>query len=158
MLLHQRILMTKSALPERLQQDSNWVGTDWDTKWQRWMIPFKAVFAYGPRAKEWWARWKTPPKILLRIGDKNGWRWEMDPLSMCTYVSRVQYFKRWHFAIHWPLLVTFHCYFKKKGVPMAGDVLGDRLSNTLFYCYFGAHYDQDGVYWMPSVYVGLTWK
>lgn len=75
--------MPKSALSERLQTKENWEGTDWDNPFQKWMIPLKGWFAYGPRAKEWWAKWREYPKTIFAILGKGSIRienedWERD--------------------------------------------------------------------------------
>jgi hypothetical protein len=73
------------------------------------------------------------------------------------YLSRVQYYTRWHFQIQWPFMVAFHVYFKAKDVPEYGQPRPD-TTNKLFYFYFGAHRDGDKVFWFPSAFLGLTWK
>jgi hypothetical protein len=74
-----------------------------------------------------------------------------------AYLSRIQYYTRWHFQIQWPFMVAFHVYFKTKDVPEYGKPRPD-TTNKLFYFYFGAHRDGDKCYWMPSAFLGLTWK
>lgn len=149
------------AVPEHLDSADKWKGTDWDTWYQRWMLKFHGCFSFGPLSHFWWARWKNPPKTLLKIGSgpTGTWRYEGDPITGEPYISRIQYYQRWHFAIHWPFLITFHFYFKASDVPQTQYAkLGDFLDNKLFYFYLGTHYDQDAVYWCPSAYLGLTWK
>jgi hypothetical protein len=183
--------MPKSALSPRLQDPANWTGTDDDNWLMRWRIPLKGLFAYGPRATEWWAKWREWPKTLFAIRARQGTfrveteTWERDSGWDCEYdvpylvnekqlfawrnvnpmlvefvegyLSRVQYYTRWHFQIQWPFMVAFHFYFKAKDVPEYGKPRPE-LNNKLFYFYLGAHRDGDKVYWFPSAFMGLTWK
>lgn len=64
--------MSNSALPKRLQNPDTWKGTDDDNLWMRWRIPLKGLFAYGPRATEWWAKWREFPITLFAIRSKQG--------------------------------------------------------------------------------------
>lgn len=64
--------MPKSALPPRLLDMDNWKDTDDDVWYMRWRIKFGYLFAYGPRATEWWARWREYPKTLFAIRSKQG--------------------------------------------------------------------------------------
>lgn len=61
------------------------------------------------------------------------------------YISRVQYWCRWHVALHWPLLITAHLY------PNAGNVLkpGERgqTDGKVYSFYRGWHRDGDRLYW-----------
>lgn len=170
--------MPLSALPERLQDPNAWKGTDMDNIFQRWIIKnpwIHGLFAYGPRAKEWWGRWREIPIVLFAIRGKGQWRWEYtnglfemtegsttltkkdsDNVIYNYYLSRVQYFTRWHFQIQWPFVVSFHFYFSQKSVPTFPTRTD--TDNKLFYCYFGAHRDSDQIYWFPSAFLGLTWK
>lgn len=167
--------MPLSALPTRLQSPSAWKGTDWDTWYQRWMLQYIGWFAYGPRATERWARWRALPKVLLAIGGKGTWRWEYDdgsqpelsewgktPLKLDApvnyYLSRVQYWKRWHFAVQWPLQITFHVYWRASDVPTA-FTRPDTLGISKFFSAYGpVSRDADRVYWFPGFFVGGEWK
>ena len=150
--------MPWSALPDHLNNPEKWRGTDDDTWYMRWRLQIKGWFAYGPRCKEWWASWKVPPKCLLKLGGKGSWRVETDPLSGGRYLSRVQYWKRWHVQIAWPLMFAFHFYFKDSDTLPVSLNSGASVDNKLFYFYIGSSFDHDSVYWFPAMYVGLTWK
>lgn len=183
--------MPKSALSDRLNDPTNWKGTDDDNWLMRWRIPLKGLFAYGPRATEWWARWREFPRTLLAIRSKQGGfrleteTWERDSVKeqiytstkiinsnlymeidtphpniiyyAKAYLSRVQYYTRWHFAIQWPFLIQFHFYFKAKDVQIFGHPR-EESKGKLFFFYLGAHRDADKVYWFPSAFIGLCWK
>lgn len=182
--------MPRSALNERLNDPANWKGTDDDNWFMRWRIPLKGLFAYGPRATQWWAKWREYPKTLLAIRSRQGvFRaetegWERDsswdsvwdirwlfnddvyayrelevPIVEYKqgYLSRIQYYARWHFQIQWPFMIAFHFYFKAKDVPKYGEPRPN-TDSKLFYFYFGAHRDSDKVYWFPSAFAGLVWK
>jgi hypothetical protein len=68
--------MTLSALPEHLDEADEWKGTDWDNPWQRWLLKYKHWLAFGPRAKEWWARWREYPILLFAFVGPGYARWE----------------------------------------------------------------------------------
>jgi hypothetical protein len=160
--------MPNSALPERLQDPANWKGTDDDNWLMRWRLSRKGWFAYGPRATQWWAQWREWPIMLFKRGPGILWRYEDDETSWigCNhqnvgdglYISRIQYWKRWHFQIQWPLMIAGHFYFSQKNVPLYPTRPGDTTKNKLFYFYIGCMRDADKVYWFPSFYAGLTWK
>ncbi len=159
--------MPNSALPPHLLVRENWVGTDWDTKWQRWMLDFKGLFAYGPRAKQWWAKWREFPKVLVAVGDKSKWRIEYTDASLGGaltkyprkaqptgyYVSTIQYWKKWGVLFQWPLFLAFHFYLDE--VPEYPDHPGDR---RVLFIRIGARRDADRVYWCPSLFIGLSWN
>lgn len=153
------INMPMDAMPERLQNPDNWKGTDMDNWYQRWILKYvHGWFAYGPRSKRWWAKWQVPPKNLLKLGGDKNWRLENDPWTGFKYISRIQYWKRWHVQVHWPFMFAFHFYFKESDVLPTSVDSGASVDGKLFYFYIGAHYDQDCVYWFPSAFAGLTWK
>ncbi len=160
--------MPNSALPPHLLVKENWTGTDWDTWYQRWMLNFKGMFAYGPRANQWWAKWREIPRVLVAIGDKTKWRIEYTDASLGDaltkyprnprqptgyYVSTIQYWKRWGLVIQWPLHLAFHFYIDE--VPEYPDRPGKK---RVFFFRIGARRDADKVYWFPSLFIGLTFN
>lgn len=182
--------MPKSALSERLLSKEDWRGTDDDTWLMRWRIGLKYLFAYGPRATEWWAKWREYPKTLFAIRSKQGiFRtegegWERDTTfdgadertvlfntampvyrvqenGLITvdhgYLSRIQYYTRWHLQIQWPLMLAVHFYTKVADVPEWGKPRPD-TDGKLWFFYIGAHRDGDKVYWFPSAFLGRVWK
>lgn len=73
------------------------------------------------------------------------------------YLSRIQYWCRWHFAIQWPLMVSFHFYPKSSDVPKYGEIRPE-LDGKVVFGYWN-HFDADLVYWMiTSGYLGRNWK
>lgn len=161
--------MPWSALPESLNSPEKWAGTDNDTWYARWTLQFQGWFAFGPRAIEWWASWKFPPKVLFKIGGKGEWRYEFvqsllslpdgSPLSYYL-LSRCQYYKRWAFVVQWPLMFTLHWYWREKDVPISGgDNWNDDFSiMELVFMYGPLHWDADLIYWILSFYIGSQWK
>lgn len=156
---------------------------DENGKLVRWLKKkTKHWFAYGPRANIWLARWREFPIYLFAIRGEGEWRWELSDGSSDTYfgnsfltmlkkrlwesrnilspnkyyLSRIQRWSRWHLAIQWPFLITFHFYFKASDVPRYR--LNFNTDGKQFFFYFGAHRDADKVYWFPSAYIGLNWK
>jgi len=87
--------MPWSALPDHLNTPEKWAGTDHDTKWTRWLLHLKGWMAYGPRAKQQWARWREFPKTLFALRSKQGvFRvetegWERDSSWDCDWNVRV---------------------------------------------------------------------
>jgi hypothetical protein len=170
--------MPLSALPEHLQDvNSNFPDDDQFShipvfgKIYRWyQKSTKTWFAFSYRCTEWWARgWRKYPKVLFAVGGQGVWRIEhgngdsigytLDILRYVkdAYLSRIQYYKRWHFAIQWPLIITFHVYFKAKDVPVYGQPKED-LDGKLFFFYWN-HFDADLIYWMlTSFFIGFVWK
>jgi hypothetical protein len=167
-----------SALPKHLQDIENSFPDDeqFGTKTlfgkvYRWINKkTKTWFAFSYRCTEWWAKWRKYPKVLLAIGGKGTWRYEsergdvrLDEIRVVfnggypPYLSRIQYYKRWHFAIQWPFIITFHCYFRAKDVPKSTAYSLD-TDGTLLFFYLN-HFDADLVYWMfTSAYIGFNWK
>lgn len=168
--------MPLSALPEHLKNvENNFPDDDQYThipilgRMYRWFNKrTKTWFAFSYRCTERWARWRKYPIVLFAIGDKSSWRLESDKQYYVYtfypkgdlgnwYLSRIQYYKRWHFAIQWPLMVSFHFYPKAEDVPKCGEPRPD-LDGRLWFAYWG-HFDADLVYWMfTSAYIGRNWK
>lgn len=148
--------MPWDALPEHIDEPSEWEGTDWDNRWQRWMLKIKGFFAYGHRSKHWWAKWRVVPKDLI---NKNATRREIydelrDGVNYSHgYTSVIQYWERWHFLVQWPFHVSFHVYWKKGTVPKKPNNRDFKITEMI-YIRFGARFDNDGVYWFPSFFIG----
>lgn len=172
--------MPLSALPQELQDVENHFPDDdqynkvpvFGRLYRWYQKTTKTWFAFSYRCTEWWARWRKYPKVLLAVSGKGSWRYEFEQygdvvafgsrvifnesLSM-GYLSRIQYYKRWHLAIQWPLIVNFHFYFRESDVPKPGEPRPD-LDGKLLYFYWN-HFDADLVYWMiTSIFIGTGWK
>lgn len=175
--------MPKSALPEHLNDsdeienafpDDSQYGDSWFGKLYRWYNKkTKTWFAFSYRCTEWWAQWRKYPKVLFAVAGKGFWRFEdKEGYSVLStedrwyvlnqdfspdYLSRIQYYLRWHFSIQWPLMITFHFYPKAKDVPFPGELRPD-LDGKVWFGYLN-HFDADFVYWMvTSAYLGRNWK
>lgn len=159
----------RSALPPHIDEPHEWKNTDWDTKWQRWMLEIKHWFAFGPRATEWWARWRKFPIVLFARKGRGKWRLEDDVDDIVsykptshepgTYLSTIQYWCRWHIALQWPLHLTFHIYWRAADVPGLFERPRKDLSiHHMFFFRIGARRDADKVYWFPSLFVGGNWN
>jgi len=170
--------MPLDALPEHLRDIENHFPDDEQFgtrtlfgRLYRWyQKKTKTWFAFSYRCQAGWARWRKYPMVLFAIGSKGLWRFEtkyteymMDTphLRMAgspdSYLSRIQYYKRWHFAVQWPLMISFHLYPKMTDVPKYGESVSE-LDGKVWFGYWG-HYDADSVYWMiTSMYVGKNWK
>lgn len=139
--------------------------TEWWAKWR----PFPKVL-FAIKSKEGYFRIETGyPDGSSKdcaydaryIWNENVWHVDnSDPHTDVFsegYLSRIQYWCRWHFAIQWPLMVSFHFYPKAADVPKYGEPRGD-LDGKLWYFYWN-HFDADLVYWMiTSVFLGRVWK
>jgi hypothetical protein len=156
--------MPWDALPERLRTPEAWKNTDWDRNFlQRWLLRYKGLFAFGPRATEWWARWREWPITLFAIRGKGKWRLEDDVTDYRfkmrsrlwwehtegLYLSRCQKYSRWSFQLQWPLFIAIHWY------PDA------EMKTNPWVIFLGSHRDADKVYWIsPFIidFIGRTWK
>lgn len=171
--------MPFSALPKELQDiennfpdDDQYLHIPVFGQIYRWANKAtKTWFAFSYRCTEWWAKWRKYPKVLFAIGENEWWRIETEmsehlldigkvlwfPRSNDCYLSRVQYYKRWHVSLQWPLMVTGHFYFKKEYVPKWGKPRPDLKGKLLFF--YWNHFDADLVYWMvTSMFLGTRWK
>lgn len=174
--------MPKSALPPHLDTPEEWKGTDWDTWYQRWMLTIKHWFAYGPRAKEWWAKWREYPILLAgyfagdcrqetRDGSAEtrygtGFMTDLKPSlwkrrnyvpkdpKRRYYVSPIQYWCKWHIQIQWPFFFAFHYTFGR--VPKFPKRPNNK--HKVLYFRIGARRDSDRVYWFPSLFIGLDFN
>lgn len=155
--------MTISAMPPWIKDTSDGTNTDWNNGIQRYWK--KSWFAYGPRAIEWWARWREYPRTLFAILGDGFTRFETETYERDSssdihvstdgrwyilnhdfgpyYLSAIQYNLQWHFQIQWPLFVAGHFKITEK---------------VIFYFRVGARRDADKVYWFPSFFMGLTWN
>lgn len=128
---------------------------------------------FGPRSKFWWARWSFPPREIFKVGGKGPWRYEtiagipiveetpahFGVVPLHHILSRCQYYKRWHLAVQWPLMVTFHVYWHEKDVPVEGQPWVNEFSiKQLLFAYGPIHWDTDIIYWLLSFYLGGQWK
>ena len=151
--------MCNEALPDHINEKSEWAGTDHDTWLTRWFIPLKIKYlCFGPRDPHFWHKWREWPITIFAIKGKGDWRFEDDTTDFTGgwvedkvlvwkqyswyYLSRIQKWSTWSFQLQWPFFIAFHVKFKK----------------GMFYAYFGAHRDADRVYWIPSAFIGTKFK
>lgn len=162
---------TFDALPSHIDEPSEWAGKDHDKVWYtRWVKYVKGWFAVGPRSAYAWARWRKTPITLFAIKGFGRWRMENDLSEIAIfdrhrcdswpdwYLSRVQYWCRWHFAVQWPLQITFHRYWNATDVPTYPDRPKDMSMKKMIFAYGPTHRDTDLVYWLMSFFVGGVWK
>lgn len=174
--------MPISAMPEHLNSreeieaafpDDSQYGDGWFGRLYKWYHKeTKTWFAFSYRCTEWWARWRKYPKVLFAVRGNGRWRFETPVSDFATtegmlvdmkwqscYMSRIQYYCRWHIAIQWPLMVSFHFYPKVEDVPVYGQPLDSKkLKGKVWFGYWN-HFDADLVYWMvTSAYLGRNWK
>lgn len=164
---------TFDALPANIDEASEWAGKDHDKVWYtRWVKYVKGWFAFGPYSNYGWARWRmTPITLFVKGGDKGVWRYENDSIDAgfsdglakalprdigLWYLSRIQYWKRWHLAVQWPLQVTFHFYRNSSDVPTYPN--RPTGNEKMFFAYGPTHRDADKVYWLFGFFAGGCWK
>lgn len=136
--------------------------------WKKITKPWEA---FGPQSRFWWARWRPVPTVLFAARGEGRWRMENDvteiglrDIKRCNswpnwYLSRIQYWSRWHIAVQWPLQITGHIYWRKADVPQFPDRPAKDLGITrLFYVYGPIHRDADGIYWLNSFFFGGGFK
>lgn len=184
--------MPRSALPDHLNDpgeieaafpDDSQYGSSWFGKLYRWYNKkTKTWFAFSYRCHEWWAQTEKFPLTLIAMRGRGYFRFECENggeylasigrinsvncLFPRMYLSRIQSYTRWHFAVQlcvWEKIpfvfpmVSFHFYPKKSDVPEAG---GDtsQLKGKVWFGYAG-HFDGDLVHWLlTSFYLGKSWK
>lgn len=150
--------MPWSALPDHINEPHEWDGKDDDKLgwWGRFRKAHKGWFAFGPRATEWWARWREVPRILYAIRGNGSFRFENTDGTdtfyddCCNpyphkgwltehnyYLSRVQLWCDWHIGLQWPLFL--HGHFRG------------------WQFYIGFKRDADRVYWLAG-FLGRVWK
>jgi hypothetical protein len=138
--------------------------TIWFTGWSWWyMFPLIVL----PVLKQW----DRFPHTILAIRSKQGaWRIEADGAVDTldsrrviwwtqfneSYLSRVQYWTRWHFQWAWPFLIAFHWYWKAEDVPAVMERID--TDGKLWFCYRGYHRDGDQVFWGDGGFLGRCWK
>lgn len=146
--------------------------------WKAWKKLAKPWEAFGPLSRFAWARWREIPITLFAIKGEGRWRFERDynpeqpdaVLEMALndrkriakfpgwYLSRIQYWTRWHLAVNWPLQVTFHMYWRDADVPAFPERNGKMTIKDMVYVYGPTHRDADKIYWILSFVFGGDFK
>lgn len=144
--------MPVSALPPGF---NNTQHGDWANIW-----PFKYIrpswTAFGPRASQWWAKWREYPIVLFAYFGKGDARWEESNGAFAVrapnhtiwfynpgnfgpmYLSAIQYWCDWHVQLQWPLFFAFHWKTKTR----------------VWYFRIGARRNADRFYDFPSAHFG----
>jgi hypothetical protein len=182
--------MPLSAMPEHLNtqekidaafpDDSQYGTKTWYGRLYRWyQKKTKTWFAFSYRCTEWWAKTKRYPMVAFAIRGEGEWRWEGGNIDAIggkrivttwrprnTYLSRIQYYTRWHFAIQLTVwdkipvvfpMVSFHWYKSSVDIPKYGESR-QNVDGKLWFVYWG-HFDADLVHWLvTSGYLGENWK
>lgn len=151
-------------LPDHIDSPEEWAGKDDDQHWYTaWRKKLKGWFFYRPG--RFFRKW--PITVLAFFGKgsvrfENDWfavrgpaesiGWH-DSASNEFYLSRVQYFCRWHFQLQWPLFIAAHFYWNAEDV--ASYPIKSKLKGWMLYA--GVKRDTDG-YWFPAIYIGTSFK
>ncbi len=171
--------MCITALPEHLNsveeiennfKDDDQFGVTWYGRlWRRYRKWLKPHLAFGPRDVHWYHRCRVYPKTLLALRGNGPFRLESDggndfytaePYLLNrqwsgSYLSRIQYYCRWHIQIQWPLFICIHWYTNAQDVPLPNQAKMD-TDGKILYFYIGMKRDADN-YWL-SLFVGRNWK
>lgn len=167
--------MTLSVLPERLRDKQAWIKTDQHVwyKWFWFQLKLK-YFTFGPRAKEWWARFREYPITLIGLFGEGYSRWESssgdkqdkgdvglmlvaNEEKMGMYLSRIQPWSRYAIFINWPLFFHFHVFYKQRDVLKYPETKTNHLNiGKYFEVAFGFKRDGDLVYWLTAYIGGRT--
>lgn len=163
---------------ENYQDDSQfggWFGRVWK-RFHKIIKPWSA-FSWTSRYK--WARFRQYPLTLLTVNGQGMRRWETTDgridlgdsigtsgsvyahsmyetgFGQQVYLSRCQYWSRWHFQLQWPFFVAFHYY------PNAKDVVrypggSNGTDGKVRFFYFGFKRDGDG--YLIAFFLGRNWK
>lgn len=126
----------KDVIPPKFKDiETAWIGTDNASWFMRLKKRIQYWLAIGPRGKHWYCKTRELPKTLFAVRGKGLWRLEntdgsnISPLGWriiwfgspkifpTHYLSRIQCWCQFHFAIQWPLFVQFHFIWKKEDVP-----------------------------------------
>lgn len=169
----------ENHFPDDDQYGTNWFGR----LYRAYQKKTKTWFCFSYRCTEWWARWRRFPKVLFALKGTGPFRFETDEWDSVYYashmfneyvwayrdiddklgeykegyLSRIQYYTRWHLAVQWPLMISFHFYPKAEDVPVYGQPRPE-LDGKLWYFYWN-HFDADMIYWMfTSIFLGRVWK
>jgi hypothetical protein len=111
--------------------------------------------------------WRQTPKVLFAMRGDGLWRFEESFTGdestfrllesgltyRNNYLSRAQYYCRWHIAIHWPLLVVVHYYPKQSDV-LKPNVPREVSPETFWTFQRGWPRDADGIYWGDGGFFG----
>lgn len=159
-------LNSKEKIAKAFPDDSQYNGM-FGNLWRIFKKKIKPHIAFGPRDVHWYHRWREFPLTLFAVFGNGLSRWESStgiltiksPAAMVLlyqpwtlYLSRCQYWCKWHFQLQWPLFVAFHYYFDDvPNIPHEAD-------GRMVYFYFGAKRDADKVYWFPAMFFGFGWK
>lgn len=177
--------MSISAMPEWIKPKSAGTGTDWDWWGQRWWN--KAWFCYGPRATEWYAKWREFPMIIFAIRSRvsgvfrvetEDWtrdsgrerpalenRYVMDSNIRLTVddgpmTRTVQgYLSAIQYWTKWHIQLQWPFFFAFHFYIGSVPPFPDHAGDRrVIYFRIGARRDADKCYWFPSVFLGLRWN
>lgn len=140
--------MPLSALPPGFDNSQKGDWNFWPLKYIR-----PSWTAFGPRAKERWAKWREFPIVLFAWFGPGDSRWEESnglfavrstnkPVFFykpwTLYLSVIQYWCDWSIQLQWPLFFAVHWYNKNKKVHYFR--IGARRNADRFYDFPSAHF------------------
>jgi len=162
--------MPWSAYPKKYK-----LGKDNDVWWKRWVFKYIQVpLTGGPRvipASSFW-KWREIPMTLFAIRGEGDWRventdgskvwdivtWRIKSLNIFAksyeyYLSRIQPWTRWHFALMWPLGIHWSIIWREKDVVKYPKYKSNFGIKKMFAGYLGWIRDSDKIY-KPKLYIG----
>lgn len=156
--------MCKEAYPEGYKLGSDNQSWLMRMKFKYFQVPL----THGPRCKH---KWREIPRALFAIGWP-GFRIEntdgtqtdaiddvvkpyivINSKSDKWYISRIQPWSRWHFALHWPLGITWHIFWCQKNVVKFPTYKSSFGITKLLAGYLGWIRDSDKIY-KPKLFIG----
>jgi hypothetical protein len=174
-------LNTKEEVEAAFPDDSQYKGF-FGNLWKRWNKATKHWDAFGPRSPKGIAfsmwppfilmrKWRETPIVLIARKGVGSWRYEadgkpdvasgMEPDEFIKanpgyYLSRIQYWSAWHWAIQWPLFFSFHKY--NTGAQPIPDGTKEDRDGQLWMGYIGAKRDADRIFWWIALILGRNFK
>ena len=140
----------RSALPPNYaigSDNQNWLMRQ-KKKVQIWL-------AAGPRVPRGFFKWREFPVTLFAIKGRGDWRYENTDgtrLSVTSstgyYLSRIQCWCHWSFAIQWPLYIQFHWIYHQKDVVEPPTYRSAFGITKMFTLGIGFKRDSDKIYFL----------
>ncbi len=132
--------------------DKAWIGTDNASWLMRLKKRIQYWLAIGPRGNHWYCKTRELPKTLfirhgggpLRYESSDG-RFTSNETQKDMYLSRIQCWCKWHFAIQWPPFFQGHRVWNKKDVPAYPEYKSDFGIDKMVNAQLG--YKRDGDKW-----------
>lgn len=130
---------------------------------------FQVPLTGGPRVPKGFWKFREFPKVLFSFKGRGHWRYENTDGKYAgtqqeliwvgareykrSYLSRIQPWCRFHFALMWPLGFTFHIFWRQQDVEKYPTYRSDFGIKKMLAGYLGWIRDSDKIY-KPKAYLG----